>query len=75
MKRRALFTKTRRLKLPVELAARVQALAEWFEDPENAKAYFARLEEKDKAKSHARAQARRKQFRVLAGSTEKRRTP
>ncbi len=87
MKRTARLTKTMRVKLPVELAARMQALAGqeersfsaqtrfivkkmlvWLEDPKNEKAFEAYV-------SNSQAQARRKQFRLLKGSTEKRRTP
>ncbi len=87
MKRWAQITKTLRVKLPPDFAARMQALAEqeersfsaqtrfimkkmlvWLEDPKNEKAFFAYL-------SNSQAKARRKQFRLLKGSTEKKMTP
>ncbi len=53
----------------------LRRMAERLNDPKNDKEFEARLDEIDKAKSHAQATARRKKFRVLTGSTEKRMTP
>ncbi len=53
----------------------VRRLIERLNNPKNDKEFSARLDKIDKAKSHAQAKARRKKFRVLTGSTEKRMTP
>ncbi len=53
----------------------LRRIMEWLNDPKNDKEFEARLDEIDKAKSHAQAKARRKKFRVLTGSTKKRMAP
>ncbi len=53
----------------------LRRIMEWLNDPKNDKEFEARLDELEKVESNSQAKARRKKFRVLTGSTEKKMTP